>query len=178
MRPGWWSTLAVVVWLARSVRADPDTDSGFVSAGLSVGYGTRGWVLGVEVSGGRFPRFLEGGYVGAAGGFELATAAAKDEPWGRLYLEGEGGLVFGGVGIGPAVLLGASREVRVQVTPYVALAPELLPNEGGVEPFTVIGLFYRFTSRGDDECPLHDGGTFVKGLWFPNGRTDGGITIH
>ncbi|MBA3462032.1 MAG: hypothetical protein H0T46_18880 [Deltaproteobacteria bacterium] len=159
------------------VWADPDMDNGFVSAGLAVGYGTRGWVLGIEISGGVFPRSLEGGHVGLASGFELATSAAESDPWGRLYLEGEGGFVLGGAGFGPAVLFGKSREVTYQFTPYVAFSPELVPNAGSEEPFTVIGFFYRITPLGE-RCPLHDGGTFVKSLWFPNGRTDRGISIH
>jgi hypothetical protein len=112
-----------------------------------------------------------------ATGFELATSAPAGEPWGRFYLEAEGGLVFGGAGLGPALLFGTSREVTYQFTPYVAVSPELFPNTGSEEPFGVIGFFYRITPR-SDQCPLHDGGTFVKGLWFPNGKTDRGISIH
>jgi len=73
--------------------------------------------------------------------------------------------------------MGTGPYFAVRVTPYVAIAPALVANAGGEESFGVIGLFYRFTSRGD-QCPLHDGGTFLKSLWFPNGRIDGGVSIH
>jgi hypothetical protein len=160
--------------------ADPDQSNGFVSAGVSVGFGTRGLVVGVEVSAGRYLDVTDGiGYTGLAGGFEIATAPGSHEPRGRLYGELELGALFGGAGVGPTLLFDRQRgrEVGVQMTPYLAVSPELVPNAGSEEPFVVYAPFYRYTYRACDRG-LHDGGVFVKSLWFPNGRWDRGISIH
>ena len=118
--------------------ADPPS-APFVSAGISIGLGTRGLTLGVEVSSGYYSN-QSGAYAGAAAGFELAVSPGASEPWGRLYVEAEGGWVAFGAGVGPAWMIGKDdTRVGFQVTPYVAAGS--FGECDASEPFTVVAPF-------------------------------------
>lgn len=158
--------------IATTAAADDPPSAQFVSAGISIGIGSHGPTVGIEVSTGYYSN-QTGAYGGGAAGFALALMPGAGEPWGRAYLEVEGGWVAFGAGFGPARLFGGGGpKTGVQVTPYVSGAR--LGCENG-EPFTVVSPFYRYT-RTDKN--LHDGGVFVKELWFADGRHTHGVCTH
>lgn len=146
-------------------------DVNFVSAGIAISYGTRGWAFGVEISAG-VPLVEPPAYVGTAIGFDVAPSS---DTWGRLYLEAEAGALIFGAGAGPAWLFGGpERGAHVQLTPYFAVGKVECED---VEPFLVIAPFYRYTSRRERDG-LHEIGVFTKGLALLNGRRDHGICFH
>ena len=157
--------------------ADPQ-GSTYVSAGISIGYGSRGVVVGTEATLGVSELDIADGlgFAGAVAGFEVALAAPSGAPWGRLYLEGELGVFAFGFGVGPALLLGERNTVGLQATPFAVYSHDLVVT-CGTEPFTVVSPFYRYTAR-PGHSGLHDGGVFVKALVFPNGIDDTSVCSH
>ncbi len=151
-------------------QAEP-SELSFVSTGVSISYGSRGLAFGAEISGG-VPFIEEPIYAGTAIGFDIAPWS---ETWGRLYLEVEGGALIAGAGIGPAWLFGGPEPGHhLQFTPYLSGGGFACED---VEPFLIVAPYYRYTSQ-RERRGLHEAGTFVKGLMFPNGRRDRGVCIH
>lgn len=152
--------VVVLVALAIAPAAHADTDT-FISPGISIGYGTRGWVVGTEVS------LVNGnGYymTGVVAGFEVAINAEASQPWGRVYLEGEFSLLIAGLGGGPALMLGDTNEVHFQLTPYVGVWGARDINHC-ILPLAI--PYYRFTTQ--REGGIHEFGMFAKVVTRPQG---------
>src|SRR5215203_2824529 len=108
--------LLVLLMTAAPSRANAD-DLDFLSTGVSVSWGSRGFAFGVELSAGT-TLVEEPAYIGTAIGFDVAPWSAT---WGRLYLEVEAGAVIFGAGAGPAWLFGGPEPgAHAQFTPYLA----------------------------------------------------------
>jgi hypothetical protein len=167
--------LLVVVLLAGTAHAeDPINGTApFLSAGLVLSGSSRGFTIGIEVSGGAVSD-QSGGYVGAAAGFDIAPWSG-DLPRHRAYLEAEGGWVAFGIGVGPAYFFDG-EPVAFQVTPYASLSYGVASCKRH-EPFEVVGAFYRYTHR-PGLRDLHEGGAHGKALWFVNGEDDHGVCTH
>jgi hypothetical protein len=156
--------VVVLLVVSSSARADM-----FVSPGVSIAYGTRGWAFGVEVSAGipvaQLP--LSSGLVA---GFEVAPFAAKGQPWGRAYAEVELVTLFAGIGVGPTIMLSDDSEIAWQITPFLALPVQLVSDKTS-EPYPFVVPYYRYTSS-SEHAGFHDVGMFGKAVWVPNGRRD------
>jgi len=163
----------VVLVAAPSARAEGPGPGPFVSAGLVLSGGSRGFAIGIEVSGGSYDN-QSGGYVGVAGGFDVAPWSG-DRPPLRAYAELEGGWVAFGMGVGPAFFFDG-EPVAIQVTPYASFSYGFVSCKRH-EPFEVIGAFYRYTHRRGLPS-LHEGGAHGKALWYINGVDDHGVCTH
>ncbi|GEM_PF-4348358 len=152
--------VALVIALYSTANAEP-----FLSPGVSVAFGSRGWSFGVEVSAGFFSDVPI--VPGVVGGFEISPFAKAGQPWGRLY--GEIELVsLVGVAGGPNLLFGDSSEVSWQVTTFVVVPTEIDDDSGSprtcVTP--VIVPYYRFT-HSSETSGFHDAGVFGKLVMSP-----------
>lgn len=164
--------LAVLVLLASpgafAEPRDPLNDrTPFVSRGLVLGGGSRGFTVGIEVSGGVVGD-LAGAYVGAAGGVDLAPWSGN-LPRVRAYAEAEAGWVAIGVSAGPAWFFDG-KPVALQLGAHASFSSGAVSCERH-EPFDLVGGYYRFTSGRD----YYEGGGYAKAMWFPNGDRDHGV---
>jgi hypothetical protein len=129
--------VAAVMLLAPALAFAEDPINGstpFVSVGLVLSGGSRGFAIGVELSGGAISD-QSGGYLGAAAGLDYAPTSG-DLPV-RAYLEAEGGWVAFGLGVGPAFFFN-DEPVALQITPYAALSSGIAACDR-YEPFDVEG---------------------------------------
>ncbi|HEY5924225.1 MAG TPA: hypothetical protein VIV11_21255 [Kofleriaceae bacterium] len=160
--------VAVALLLAaRSAGAEP-----FASAGIVFSGGTRGFAIGLEISGGRSDD-SSGAFGGLAAGVDVAPWSG-DLPRTRAYFEAEGGWTGFGAGVGPAFFFDGSP-IAVQLTPFVAMGN--IFGCSNYEPWTIGGLYYRYTPRGGLR-DFHEGGGFGKVLWLPNNVRDNGVCSH
>lgn len=177
----WLSTagaLLVFLPLAGSAKAH-GLDGWSINPGIRIGYTFgEGLTLGVDMSA-HYHWFRSTGV--PFGGFAVGGdyTFGRTRRFARVYVDGEGGFLFGGLSLGPALIFDTQgTRAALDIAPFLGASLPFDPCEGGEfgtrgGPGAGLTLYYRRTvylskrgesePRGEDEIGVFGKGVFIDG---------------